>query len=260
VKWITRERPKIDRVACPWLITRFIDRAPQFLFVPPDEVLLRARALGATPFDIEGAELSHRGDRCTFDTFLDTYRLQQPALRDLAEIVRGADTARMDLAPQSAGLLAISLGLSRLCMDDDQRMLKEGFVVYDALLEWLQHARTEVHGWDPMRATDPGEPAWDRLRSDRVELHLSARRALVDGRAKDLKPKEFALLVALVARAGRVLSRSFLLQHVWAYQSGVTSRTVDWHVASLRRQLGRAAAPLVTVRGMGYRWGDGSAG
>ena len=259
MKWITRERPKIDRVACPWLITRFIDRAPQFLFVPPADVLDRATELGATPFDIEGAELSHRGDKCTFDAFLDTYRLNTPALRDLAMIVRGADTARMDIAPQSAGLLAISLGLSRLCMDDDQRMLKEGFVVYDALYEWLQHARTEVHGWDPMRATDPGEPAWDRLRSHGMELHLSARRAFVGRKSLDLKPKEFALLVAMVARAGRVLSRSFLLQHVWAYQSGVTSRTVDWHVASLRRQLGKAAAPLVTVRGMGYRWGDETA-
>lgn len=255
MKWITRQRPKIDRVACPWLIARFIDRSPQFLFVPPEEVLERARALGATPFDVEGAELSHRGERCTFDTFLDTYRLHSPALRDLAEIVRGADTARMDLAPQSAGLLAISLGLSRLCMDDDQRMLREGFVIYDALHEWLQHARTEVHGWDPMRASDPGEPAWDRLRSHGVELHLSARRVSAGGRAVELKPKEFSLLVALVARSGRVLSRGFLLQHVWAYQSDVTSRTVDWHVASLRRQLGDQAAPLVTVRGMGYRWG-----
>ncbi len=259
MKWITRERPKIDRVACPWLVARFIDRAPQFLFVPPAEVLARAEALGAIPFDVEGAELGHRGDRCSFDAFLERYRLETPALRDLAVIVRGADTARLDLAPQSAGLLAVSLGLSRLCLDDDQRMLKEGFVVYDALFEWLQHARTEVHGWDPMRATDPGEPAWDRLRSHAVELHLSARRALVDGAPIDVNPKEFALLVALVAREGRVLSRSFLLQHVWAYQSDVTSRTVDWHVASLRRVLGAAAAPLVTVRGAGYRWGEGTA-
>ncbi len=260
MQWITRERPKIDRVACPWLITRFLDPAPRFRFAPAEEVLRQARALGATPFDVEGAALSHRGDRCTFDTFLDTYRLDAPALRDLAEIVRAADTARLDLAPQAAGLLAISLGLSRLCLDDDQRMLREGFVVYDALHEWLQHARSEVHGWDPMRATDPGEPTWDRLRSQGVELHLSARRVLVRGAPVALKPKEFSLLVALVARSGRTLSRSFLLQHVWAYQPDVTSRTVDWHVATLRQRLGPAAAPLATVRGMGYRWEDDAAG
>lgn len=258
--WITRERPKIDRVACPWLIARFLDASPRFHFVPAAEVLTRAQELGATPFDVEGVELSHRGDRCSFDTFLDVYRMEQPALRDLAVIVRAADTARLDLAPQAAGLLAVSLGLSRLCLDDDQRMLAHGFVVYDALYEWLQHARTEVHGWDPMRAGGSGEPAWDRLRSGSLELHLSAQRVLVAGRPVELRPKEFALLVALVARAGRVLSRGFLLQHVWAYQAGVTSRTVDWHVAVLRRRLGPAAKPLVTVRGMGYRWGDESPG
>ncbi len=210
--------------------------------------------LGATPFDVEGAELGHHDDRCSFDAFLHRYRLQTPALRDLADIVRSADTARLELAPQAAGLLAISLGLSRLCMDDDQRMLTTGFVVYDALYEWLQHARNEVHGWDPLRVTDPGEPSWDRLCSHDVELHVSARRALVRGQVVPLKPKEFSLLVALVARSGRILSRGFLLQHVWDYQSGVTSRTVDWHIAALRKQLGPTGEALETIRGAGYRW------
>jgi hypothetical protein len=149
--WITRERPKIDRVACPWLITRFVDPAAVFHFVPAADVLDRARALGATPFDVEGVELSHDGPRCSFDAFLATYRLEDPALQDVARIVRGADTARFDLAPQSAGLLAISLGLSHLFVDD-QVMLRFGFLVYDALYAWARHAQTETHTWNPQRA------------------------------------------------------------------------------------------------------------
>lgn len=256
MRWITRARPKIDRVACPWLIARFIDREAEFIFVPPDEVLLRAQDVGAIPFDVDGAVLSHRNDRCSFDAVLDDYALTEAPLRDLAIIVRGADTDRLDLAPQAAGLLAISLGLSRLCLDDDHRMLAHGFVVYDALYEWLRYGRQEAHGWNSGRSAGIGEPAWDVLRAGALEVHLSARRVLVHGRPIVLRAKEFALLVALIARAGRVLSRGFLLQHVWAYHADVTSRTVDWHVSSLRQRLGAPGAQIVTVRGAGYRWGD----
>src|SRR5437773_11046967 len=110
MRWITREHPKIDRVACPWLITRFIDRQAEFLFAPPAEVRARATELDAIPYDVEGVELSHDGPLCSFDAFLQKYRLTDPALHELAVIVRGADTDRLDLAPQAAGLLAISLG------------------------------------------------------------------------------------------------------------------------------------------------------
>ena len=154
MKWITRERPKIDRVACPWLISRHIDGAAEFLFVPPDRVRAEAGETGAIPFDVEGVELSHDGARCSFDAFLDKYGLDDPALGDLALIVRGADTASLDLAPQCAGLLAISLGLSRL-FDDDHEQLRHGFVVYDALYLWLKEGRAETHTWNPQRRTGP---------------------------------------------------------------------------------------------------------
>jgi len=148
MKWITRARPKIDRIACPWLIARFIDEAPEFLFVPADRVFAVAGETGAVPYDIPGAELSHEGERCSFDTFLKKYRLDDPALHDLAVIVRGADTARLDLAPEAAGLLAVSLGLSALFADDHE-MLRHGLVIYDALYAWARQARGESHGWPP---------------------------------------------------------------------------------------------------------------
>jgi hypothetical protein len=148
LKWVTRERPKIDRIACPWLIARFIDDAPEFLFVPPDRVLAVAEEAGAIPFDIPGVELSHDGALCSFDTFLKKYRINDAALRDLAVIVRGADTGRLDLAPEAAGLLALSLGLSVLFRDDNE-MLRHGMVAYDALYAWLKEARRETHGWPP---------------------------------------------------------------------------------------------------------------
>lgn len=147
MKWITRERPKIDRIACPWLITRFIDREPEFLYVPTADVLRVAKETGAIPYDIPGVELSHEGELCSFDTFLKKYDLTTPALQDLAVIVRGADTDRHDLAPQCAGLLAISLGLSHN-FTDDHEMLKHGMVMYDALYAWCCHARGERHNWN----------------------------------------------------------------------------------------------------------------
>ncbi len=150
MKWITRERPKIDRVACPWLIAKFIDQSPEFLFVPADQVHTQAAATGAIPYDVAGVELTHDGPLCSFDKFLKKYTLTDPSLLDLAVIVRGADTDRLDLAPQCAGLLAISLGLSHN-FSHDHEQLKHGFVMYDALYSWLQHARGEKHDWNPQR-------------------------------------------------------------------------------------------------------------
>jgi hypothetical protein len=137
MKWVTRERPKIDRIACPWLIARFIDEAPEFLYVPADKVLETAEKTGATPYDVPGVEMTHVGKLCSFDAFLLKYELREPALQQLALIVRGADTSRLDLAPQSAGLYAFSLGLSKN-FSDDHEMLKHGKVMYDALYAWCQ--------------------------------------------------------------------------------------------------------------------------
>jgi hypothetical protein len=146
MKWITRERPKIDRIACPWLVARFIDSEPEFLYVPPGDVMRIAAETGAVPYDVVGVELSHVGERCSFDAFIAKYGLHDPALSRLAVIVRGADTDRLDLAPQCAGLLALSLGLSRRHADDHE-MLAHGMVMYDALYAWCRDAGGERHGW-----------------------------------------------------------------------------------------------------------------
>ncbi|HEX9464525.1 MAG TPA: chromate resistance protein ChrB domain-containing protein [Alphaproteobacteria bacterium] len=148
MKWITRERPKIDRVACPWLVQRFVDKDPQFLFVPSDKVLSEAKRLDAIPYDVPDVELSHVGPLCSFDAFLNKYELKDPALAQLAVIVRGADTGHPEMTPQSAGLLAISLGLSEN-FKDDHEMLKHGLVVYDALYAWCRRLQGEAHGWPP---------------------------------------------------------------------------------------------------------------
>lgn len=148
MKWVTRERPKIDRIACPWLIARFIDKTPEFLFVPTEQVLAVAHKTGAVPYDIPNVEMSHEGEFCSFDTFLRKYHLTDPALQQLAVIVRGADTSRLDLAPQAPGLLALSLGLSRVYADDHE-MLRHGMVMYDALYAWCRDCQNEKHGWPP---------------------------------------------------------------------------------------------------------------
>ena len=137
MKWITRERPKIDRIACPWLIARFIDDNPEFLYVREREVRCIAEATGAIPYDIPQVELGHVGERCSFDAFLKKYELQAPGLVRLAAIVRGADTSRLDLTPQSAGLHAISLGMSRIFCDDHE-MLKHGMAMYEELYAWCE--------------------------------------------------------------------------------------------------------------------------
>jgi hypothetical protein len=154
MRWITRSRPKIDRIACPWLIRRFIDPEAEFLFVPAHQVMERAAALGAIPFDVEGVELSHDGPLCSFDAILKKYEIDDPALAEIAVIVRGADTERLELAPQAAGLLAISLGLSRN-FDDDHEQLAQGMVMYDALYSWAKHVRSERHTWNPQRGPSP---------------------------------------------------------------------------------------------------------
>ncbi len=148
MKWVTRERPKIDRVACPWLIDRFIDHAPEFLYVSDADVVRVAHETGATPYDVPGVEFTHVGELCSFDAFLAKYRLTDPALQQLALIVRGADTARLDLSPQSPGLYALSLGLSRL-FSDDHEMLRHGMVMYDALYAWCRECQGETHNWPP---------------------------------------------------------------------------------------------------------------
>ncbi|SEJ84093.1 chromate resistance protein ChrB domain-containing protein [Paraburkholderia diazotrophica] len=137
MKWITRERPKVDRIACPWLIARFIDKAPEFLYVPRDEVMRVAKETGAIPFDVPDVELGHHGEFCSFDAFLHKYQLGDPALVRLARIVRGADTSRLDLVPEAAGLYAISVGLSRNFTDDHEQ-LRQGMIVYDALYAWCK--------------------------------------------------------------------------------------------------------------------------
>jgi rhodanese-related sulfurtransferase len=146
--WVTRRRPKIDRIACPWLIRRFLDPHARILFVDPDQVVAVARESRGVPFDIKDVELSHVGERCSFDTMLQLFGLEgEPSLARLALIVRGADTARPDIAAEAAGLHAVSLGLSALAGDDDHGLLKRGFVVYDALFAWLRFAAEERHNW-----------------------------------------------------------------------------------------------------------------
>ena len=150
--WVTRRRPKVDRIACPWLIRRFLDSQARILFVDPDEVVNVARESGGVPFDIKDVELSHDGERCSFDTMLKLFGLEsEPSLARLALIVRGADTARPELAPEAAGLHAVSLGLSALAGDDDHGLLERGFLVYDALFAWLRFAADERHNW-PVKA------------------------------------------------------------------------------------------------------------
>ena len=146
-RWITRERPKIDRIACPWLVRRFIDPAAEFFYVPTEQVFAEAARLKAVPYDIPGAPISHEWERCSFDALLSAFELQQPALDTLATIVRGADTDRLSLAPQAAGLLAVSLGLSRLHAADDHAMLAAAMPVYDALYEWCRSGQGETHSW-----------------------------------------------------------------------------------------------------------------
>ena len=148
-RWVTRERPKIDRIACPWLVSRFVDRDAEFLYAPPKQVQDVAKARAAVPYDVPDVHFTHQGPLCSFDAFVAHYRLGgDPALARLALIVRGADTARLELAPQAAGLAAVSLGLSRI-FPDDQQMLAHGMGLYDALYAWCRDGQDETHTWNP---------------------------------------------------------------------------------------------------------------
>jgi hypothetical protein len=148
MKWITRERPKIDRIACPWLIKNFIDKDAEFIYVPANEVLPRSTILDAIPYDIPNVEFTHEGEFCTFDTLIKKYAIHDTALLQLAVIVRGADTDRFDIAPQAAGLWAISAGLS-YNYKDDHEMLATGMKLYDALYSWAKYVQQERHNWNP---------------------------------------------------------------------------------------------------------------
>jgi rhodanese-related sulfurtransferase len=145
-RWITRERPKIDRIACPWLIRRFIEPRAEFFYVPPAKVVAFAQQINGTPYDIEGVEFAHEGERCSFDTLLRVFGIQDGALDQLATIVRGADTSRHGLAPQCGGLFAISLGLSAN-FPNNHEMLAHGMVMYDALYTWCRSLQSETHNW-----------------------------------------------------------------------------------------------------------------
>lgn len=149
MKWITRERPKIDRIACPWLIKRFVDKNAEFIYVPAKDVVKKARELKAISYDIKDVEYTHYGEYCTFDYIIKKHKIKDPTVHKLALIVRGADTDRFDLSLQSAGLWAISAGLSHN-FPNDQDMLKTGMIVYDALYSWAAYHEHEKHTWDPM--------------------------------------------------------------------------------------------------------------
>jgi hypothetical protein len=150
MKWVTRRRPKIDRIACPWLIKRFVDADAEFLFVPAEEVKSIAERTGAIPYDVEGVELTHDGPLCSFDAILRKYELTDPALATMATIIRGADTDRHALAGQCPGVYAILIGLSHLYADDLEQ-LQHGMVVCEALYAWCKHAQHERHDWNPQR-------------------------------------------------------------------------------------------------------------
>lgn len=148
MKWITREKPKIDRIACPWLIKKFVDHDAEFLYVPKEDVLKISKEQNAIPYDIAGVELTHEGEYCSFDAIIKKYKLSDPALFHLAEIVRAADTDTLENSPQASGLLAITLGLSAN-FSNEHEMLRVGMMIYDALYVWCQSHSKERHCWNP---------------------------------------------------------------------------------------------------------------
>jgi len=191
MQWVTREHPKIDRLACPWLILRFIDPVAEILYVPAPEVVSTAERTGAVPFDVPNVEFTHYGADCTFDYFLKKYALADPALHALAPIVRGADTDNHALAQQAAGLWAISAGLAHN-IRDDQQLLQQGLVLYDALYSWAQHLQGQAHTQQPeeqllvqvytaylKQAKDhPNPPAWTTQLRELIQDHLDTNLSL----------------------------------------------------------------------------------
>jgi len=190
MKWITRERPKIDRIACPWLIKNFVDKDAEFVYVQADKVKEQADVLNAIPFDIPGVEFSHYEDKCTFDYIIERYKLTEPALHTMAIIVRGADTDRHDLASQASGLWAISAGLS-FNIKDDHELLEKGMMIYDALYSWTRYLQKEKHTNNPVdhifidiynkfikqKAAQKKTPGWvtelKQIIQDQVDTNLS---------------------------------------------------------------------------------------
>lgn len=202
MKWITRERPKIDRIACPWLIRKFVDREAEFFYVPADKVKEQAKALGAVPFDVPDVEYSHHQDKCTFDYIIIKHELNDPALQTLALIVRGADTDRHDLASQAAGLWAISAGLA-FNTSNDHELLQKGMMIYDALYSWAKHLQKEKHTQNPVdsvfidvynrfikqKATKKKTPGWvkelTQMIQDQVDSNLNLKEI---SRSLDINP------------------------------------------------------------------------
>ena len=185
MRWITRERPKIDRIACPWLIKRFIDKEAEIVYVPFDQVALKARELDAIPFDVPDVEFTHYGEKCTFDALVEKYTIKDPAVHTMAVIVRGADTDRHDLAVQSSGLWAISAGLS-YNFKDDHELLEKGMLLYDALYSWAKYLQKEKHTQQPfenlllnvIKLLKPGKglskktPAWAQELKEIIQDHI----------------------------------------------------------------------------------------
>lgn len=199
MKWITREHPKIDRVACPWLIRRFIDPQAEFLYVPFSEVLATAQARNAIPFDIPDVECTHYGEECTFDYLVKKYKIKDPAVKVMAPIVRGADTDRHDMAPQAAGLWAIAAGMA-YNYKDDYELLEKGMLIYDALYSWAQHLQQVKHTQQPFenmllevfkqfirKQQQQGEkmPAWAKELKELIQDHIDASLTLKE-LSKDL--------------------------------------------------------------------------
>jgi len=191
-KWITRERPKIDRIACPWLIKRFIDKDAEIIYVPFGEVEKKARQLDAIPFDIPGVEFTHYDDQCTFDYFVKKYKIKDPAVHTMATIVRGADTDRHDLAMQSSGLWAISAGLG-YNFKSDQEQLQIGMILYDALYSWAKHLQKEKHTQQPVEnlllnvfnnflqhktGSKKKPPAWAQELKELIQDHIDTNLSL----------------------------------------------------------------------------------
>ena len=190
MKWITRERPKIDRIACPWLIKNFVDKDAEFIYTPADSVKEQAKKLNATPFDIPDVEFSHHDDKCTFDYILEKYKIKDHALHTLAVIVRGADTDRHDIASEASGLWAISAGLA-YNVKDDYELLEKGMMIYDALYSWAKHLQNEKHTQNPVdhlfidvfnkfikqKATQKKTPDWVKelkeIIQDQIDTNLS---------------------------------------------------------------------------------------
>lgn len=207
MKWITRERPKIDRIACPWLIKRFIDPKAEILYVPFEDVVSKAKELRATPFDIPGVEYTHYGDQCTFDYFIRKHKIKDPAVKAMAPIVRGADTDRHDMAPQVSGLWAISAGLAFNIKNDDD-LLEKGLFIYDALYSWAKHLQKEKHIQQPFEnllltalnsfiknktSSTSKIPGWARELKEMIQDHIDTNITLKEiSKGLDMNPSHLS--------------------------------------------------------------------